>query len=210
MRAFIYTGGKIDASGITECPQNDDLVIAADSGYRNAAAMSVRPHILLGDFDSLPREELNEAADGAEVLTVPSEKDFTDTQMAVNTAIKRGATELIIIGGLSGRLDHTLSNLGIFRHMKINGVRVTMTDGINRVGYLKNDSAIILRSNFKYLSLIALNEKVKGVTVEGCKYPLSNATLTDRYQYAVSNEITGNCAFVSVKKGELLIIESRD
>lgn len=210
MRAFIYTGGTVDPSGITERPEEGDLIIAADSGYRNAALLGVKPTVLLGDFDSLPRKELNDAADGAEVLTVPSEKDFTDTQMAVETAVKRGANELYVIGGLSGRLDHTLSNLAIIRDMKASGARVVITDGKNRVRYLHNDSIIIMRSTYKYISLIALGEKVKGVSVEGCKYPLKNATLTDRYQYAVSNEIEGNCAFISVKKGELLIIESRD
>lgn len=210
MRAFIYTGGTIDPSNITECPEDGDLVIAADSGYRNAAQLNVRPNILLGDFDSLPREEMNSAAEGTEVLTVPSEKDFTDTQLAVETAVKRGASEIYVIGGLSGRLDHTLSNLAILRHMHASGVHMVMTDGANRVRYIKNDSIIIMRSRYKYISIIALNEKVKGVSVEGCKYPLKNATLTDRYQYAVSNEIEGNCAFISVRRGEVLLIESRD
>ena len=49
-----------------------------------------------------------------------------------------------------------------------------------------------------------------GVSIEGCKYPLENATLTSAYQYAISNEITGNCALVSVKKGGLYIVESAD
>ena len=31
MRAYIYTGGVIDAANITERPEADDLVIAADS-----------------------------------------------------------------------------------------------------------------------------------------------------------------------------------
>jgi thiamine pyrophosphokinase len=210
MKAFIYTGGNIDVANIVEFPQEGDLVIAADSGYKNAVNLGAIPTVILGDFDSLPQEELESVTDNAEILTVPAEKDFTDTQLAVDTAIKRGATEITVIGGLSGRLDHTLSNLAILRSSHLSGVRTVMTDGINRVRYIKNDSIIILKSKYKYLSLIAISEKVKGVTVEGCKYPLDNATLTNTYQYAVSNEIQGNCAFIAAKKGELLIIESRD
>jgi thiamine pyrophosphokinase len=78
------------------------------------------------------------------------------------------------------------------------------------VRYIRSTSTLISRSGYKYLSLIADGEKVKGISLEGCKYPLENATLTDRYQYAVSNEITGNCALVSVKKGGLYIVESAD
>ena len=36
MKAFIYTGGEIDCAGITERPEEQDIVIAADSGYKNA------------------------------------------------------------------------------------------------------------------------------------------------------------------------------
>lgn len=210
MRAFIYTGGAIDPSNIIERPNDGDIIIAADSGYRNAALMDIRPNILLGDFDSLPREELNDAADGTEVMTVPAEKDFTDTQMAIKVALERGASEIILIGGLGGRLDHTLSNIAILRSLHTSGIRAVITDGRNRVRYMKNDSIILLRSGFKYFSLIALSDRVKGVSLEGCKYPLKNATITANDQYAVSNEIDGNCAFISLKKGEVLIIESND
>lgn len=208
MKAFIYTGGEIDCAGITERPEEQDIVIAADSGYKNAKLMGIRPHVILGDFDSLDKDAIN--GEKCEIITVPAEKDFTDTQLAVSEAIKRGAAQIVIIGGLSGRLDHTLSNLAILEDMHSKGIRATITDGNNRISYLKNDSALIMRSQYKYISLIAKSDKVKGVEIDGCKYPLKNAVLTDKYQYAISNEITGNCAFVAVKKGAVLIIESKD
>ena len=50
---------------------------------------------------------------------------------------------------------------------------------------------------------------VKGVSIEGCKYPLKKAKLSRNFQYAVSNEIVGNCALISVRKGAVYIIESK-
>lgn len=205
MKAFIYTGGAIDPTGITERPKGDDLIIAADSGYQNAKAMGVTPMLLLGDFDSigtLPKE--------IERLQVPAEKDFTDTQLAVDTALKKGAGEIVIIGGLSGRLDHTLSNLSILEDLNQKQIHAIITDGRNRVRYLHSTSTLIARSGFRYLSLLTLSEKAKGVSVEGCKYPLKNQTLNRNFQYAVSNEITGNCALVSIRKGGVYLIESKD
>lgn len=207
MRAFIYVGGSIDPLNITEHPKSDDLRIAADSGYLNAKLLGDRVDILVGDFDSLGAPKADESA---EIITVPAEKGFTDTQLAVETALKRGANEIIIIGGLDGRLDHTLSNLAILEDMQANRIHATITNGKNRVRYINSTSTLIAKSGYKYLSLIAKGEKVKGVDIEGCKYPLKNATLTDKYQYAVSNEITGNCALISVRKGGLYIIESKD
>ena len=207
MRAFIYTGGTINAANITERPTAEDLVIAADSGWNNAKALGATPALLLGDFDSLGKQNL---PDGPEIYQVPAEKDLTDTQLAVEMALSRGATELVIVGGLSGRLDHTLSNLAILEHLHEQKVYAIITDGQNRARFVRNSGALLPRGAFRYLSLIAADETVKGVSVKGCKYPLKNAKLKKSYQYAVSNEIEGNCALVEVKKGGLYIIESSD
>lgn len=207
MKAFIYTGGAIYAENITEHPKGDDLIIAADSGALNASALGARPDILLGDLDSL--KDITPPK-GTEILQVPTEKDFTDTQLAVDTAVKKGANEIVIIGGLDGRLDHTLSNLAILEDLYAKRIHAHITNGQNRVRYINSTSTLIPRSGYKYLSLLCLSEKVKGVSVEGCKYPLKNATLTRSFQYAVSNEIAGNCALISVRRGGIYIVESKD
>ncbi len=209
MKAFIYTGGSIYPENITERPKGGDLVIAADSGYENARALGASPSLLLGDLDSL-RTPLSEIPKDIERITVPAEKDETDTQLAVNLALSRGARELVIIGGLDGRLDHTLSNMAILEAMFDSGIPTVITNGQNRVRYIRSTSTLLARSGFKYVSLIAADETVRSVDLEGCKYPLKGARLSRKFQYAVSNEITGNCALVSVKKGGLYILESAD
>ena len=207
MKAFIYTGGKINPSNITEHPKSDDLIIAADSGYKNALELGEKPQLLLGDFDSYTEK----LPDNVEIIKVPAEKDFTDTQMAIAEALKRGADEIVFIGGLSGRLDHTLSNLSALPELWKARIHAHATDGYNRVRYINSTSTLIPRSGFKYLSIIALTEKLKGVSIEGCKYPLDNKILFRSNQsLSVSNEILGNCALISIRKGEAFIIESCD
>ncbi len=205
MRAFIYTGGTINKNNITEHPKSDDLKIAADAGYENALALGEKVDLLLGDFDSF----VGKLPEGVETIKVPAEKDFSDTQLAVNEALARGANELVIIGGLGGRLDHTLANISILRELWKIRIYTVMTDGFNRVRYIDSSSTLVPRSHFKYLSVIPLSEKLKGVSIEGCKYPLENKTLFRADpSYSISNEIVGNCALISLKKGECLIIES--
>lgn len=208
MRAFLYIGGEIDKTNITEHPKGDDLVIAADSGWNNAMELGEHPTLLVGDFDSLGTERL---PDGVEIYQVPPEKDDTDAKLAVSLALSRGATEFVIVGGLSGRLDHTLANLSILEWLSASRVRATITDGYNRVRFLRNDGTLLARSAYTYFSLLAVDPVVKGVTLDGCKYPLKNAKLLrDNNQYAVSNEITGNCALIEVRRGAVYVIESRD
>ena len=207
MRAFVFTGGEIFGQYISERPGGDDLVISADSGYKNASALRARTNILIGDFDSMKR--LPDDVD--EVLKVPAEKDMTDTQLAVEVAIKRGADEIIIIGSTAGRFDHALSMLSILEGLYKRKIRAIIVNGQNRIRYIKNSGHILLRSeNYKYFSLIAADEAAKGVSIEGAKYPLKNKTVERGLQFAVSNEIQKNCALITVKRGGIYIIESRD
>ena len=207
MKAFIYTGGDIFKENITEHPKSDDLCIAADGGYANALALGEKVHILLGDFDSYTQK----LPDGVEILQVPAEKDFTDTQLAVEVAIERGASSITIIGGLSGRLDHTMANLSLLERLWTMGIRAVITDGKNRVRYIERTSELVPFGGFKYLSIIAADREAKGVSLEGCKYPLKNAKLSrTNNSFTTSNEILKNCALVSVKKGGIFIIESND
>lgn len=207
MRAYIYTGGAINPENITDHPKGEDLVIAADSGWNNAKLLGEHPTVLLGDFDSLGEENIPK---DVEIYRVPAEKDLTDTQLAVDLALSKGARDIVIVGGLSGRLDHTLSNLAILEHLKSMNVHCVITDGNNRARFIRNNSTLIPRGAYKYLSLIAADPVVKGVEIDGVKYPLRGAKLRRDHQYAVSNELTGNCAFIAVRKGGLYIIESND
>ena len=207
MKAFIYVGGEIFAENITESPKKDDLIIAADSGLLNAKALGVSPSILLGDFDSLGEPDVD---DDVRVVRLPAEKDVTDTQAAVDLALEEGAREIVIIGGLSGRLDHTLSVLAILEKLDAMHVHALATNGQNRARFLRNNSTLIARSKFRYLSLIAADPVVKGVTLEGCKYPLKKARLSRTHQYAVSNELVGNCALIDVRRGGVWVLECMD
>ena len=206
MKAYIFTGGEIYHQYIEEYPEEGDLVISADAGYRNATLMGVHTNILIGDFDSLGHVP----DDVDEVLRLPTEKDDTDTQIAVDTAIERGADEIVIVGSTSGRLDHAMSTLAILEKYWDKRLPIYIVNGQNRVRFIRNSGFIIVRSQYKYFSLIAADEKVKGVSIEGAKYPLVNKTLFRNRQFAVSNEIVKNAALVNVKKGGIFIIESRD
>jgi len=208
MRAFIYVGGEIFPEGLIESPKGDDLKISADCGYKNAKKLGVVPDFAVGDFDSGSKSEIPR---DTEIIEVPAEKDFTDTELAVNVALEHGADYVVIIGGLSGRLDHTMANLSLLEKLWGTGIRAIITDGKNRARYIERTSELVPNVGFKYLSLICADREAKGVSLDGCKYPLKNAKLTrSGNSFTTSNEILKNCALVSVKKGGLYIIESKD
>ena len=211
MKSYIFIGGEVDKTALESPISDDALVVAADSGYDNAKMLGLaeRCDFVVGDFDSIKERAF---CSRAKIIRVPAEKDETDTQLAINIALENGTDEIFIIGGLSGRLDHTLSNLHLLENLTKSGTGSTICDGKNRVRYLKERSSLLIpKSEYKYFGLILTDEKAKGVTVDGAKYPLKNATLTrSDPSFAISNEVTENFAMVSLKKGGLFVIESKD
>ncbi len=214
---YIFTGGEVFADSLDELslsPKNGDLKIAADSGYMTARRFGIKPDILLGDLDSLECSTLSQGElDEMEKIIVPRIKDDTDTQLAVDTAIERGAGNIFIIGGLGGRLDHTLSSVFLLEYISEHGAGCTMTDGRNVVRMLVSNGekrTVTVEKGYKYLSLISLSDVCKEVSVTGVFYPLNSTTLTRKYSYAISNEITAEHAVISLTDGVMLIIESRD
>ena len=134
MRAFIYLGGGVYDGGYLDQPKEGDLIIAADSGYQNAKKLGVTPEIVVGDFDSFT----GELPETVERLQVPVEKDFTDSQLAVDVAKKKGANEIFLIGGLDGRLDHALSNLAILEDLWQDRIHAILADG-KKMGELTDE-----------------------------------------------------------------------
>ncbi len=211
MISYIFIGGAVDFSRTKLKIADGDLVIAADSGYDNAKLLGFaeRVDLIVGDFDSTSEHSFPSRA---EILRFPPEKDETDTQIAVNEALRRGATELVLIGGLSGRLDHTLSNVYLIESLfKKHGVHATLLDGQNRVRYVNRSALLVVGGEYKYFSLVPADEKVVGVSVNGAKYPLKRATLVrTNPSLGISNEVDGSCAMVSCTKGGLFVVESRN
>lgn len=223
MTAYIFTGGKLAVGSMDELGlhmSEADLIIAADSGYNNASRLGVRPGLLLGDLDSIDRKKLApDELEHIEKIIVPAIKDDTDTQLAVDTAISRGADEIYIIGGLGGRLDHTLSSVFLLEYIADRGADAVMTDGQSRVRVMKTAGEPVSlmipktfdgENGFKYLSIVSLTDECEGVRISGVFYPLDGVTLKRSYSYAVSNEITSDHAEITLERGTMLVIESRD
>lgn len=208
MRVLIITGGACAAD--VRVPEHD-ICIAADSGFVKAKALGVFPDYIIGDFDSvgvLP-EEYTDLATGrkSEIIRHPTQKNETDTMLAAEFAVERGAVELCIIGGLSGRADHTVSNVFLLEKLATDGIPAIYTDGANELRVLREcESVQIPHGEYKYFSTLALDRCV--ISVSGCAYPLDHSTLTRAEAYAVSNEPLTDGATVICHEGMLLLIRS--
>ncbi len=207
MFCVIIAGGDItDYTMLRDECDRADKIICADSGIRHAKYINVIPDVWVGDFDSTDGDY-----PAYEKVTLPTEKDDTDTHYAARLAVYFGATEVTVFGGIGTRLDHTVANLSVIAFLEDQGVRATLRDEHNSVFLLRDGTSITLeREDGAFLSLIPFSGMSQGVTVTGVKFPLKNETLYCTATRGISNEIVLREAFVSVKKGMLAVFISRD
>ena len=182
----------------------DDYIVFCDSGLKHLDALQVRPGLIVGDFDSHDNPNLD-----VETIVLPCEKDDTDTVFAVKEAIRRGYEDVLLIGVVGARLDHTLGNVYILEYLDNLGKKGFIIDDYSEMELVSRQTAYIVDS-FRFFSLLNITGIAKGITVKNAKYPLKDAEITCGYQYGVSNEVLpGMRAEVTVKEGKLLLIKDR-
>jgi thiamine pyrophosphokinase len=192
-------------------PLDTDLILCADSGLLQAYKAGLVPHAVIGDMDSLDEAGFERKSMPEDILWIkaPREKDETDTALCMEYALTQGCDEIVIVGGLGGRLDHTLANLQNMVGFSHQGVLVRLLDQNNSV-HIITDNTLHLSPQPDYaVSVLSWTPVSSGVTLTGMAYPLTNATLTHDFPLGVSNEITGSAATVQVRHGTLLVIYSR-
>jgi len=210
MRAVILAAGAVhDYERLHPLVGKPDLVICADGGIAHAAPLGLSPSLILGDFDSADAGLLTKLASrGTPVQRVPVEKDSTDTHLALNEAVSRGATEVLLVGGAGSRLDHTLANILLLPGY---ATPVTMADGKNIARLLRSGERLVLQGREgEYISLLPLTPTVTGVVAEGVKWPLASATLRWGESLGVSNQFAGPTARVRIDEGALLVVQAWD
>lgn len=186
-------------------PDEGDLLICADGGYRAAKAHGLTPHVTIGDFDSLgfvPEE--------GEVIRLPVEKDDTDMVVCLREGRARGYRHFVVGGCLGGRFDHTLACLQCAADSATRGEAIWLCDAQNRVTVLAPGEHRIPKLQGRKLSLLAYSETVSGVALRGTAWELDNAVLTSRWPLGCSNEWRAEESVLSFKEGLLVLAISGD
>ena len=182
-------------------PRPGDFVIAADGGLAHLQRIGAKADLVLGDFDSL-----GHVPKGENVLTYPPEKDDTDMMLAVKEGLRRGFARFALLGGLGGRLGHTLANVQALMYLAKHGARGLLIGERETVTAVTDGELRFSSAHAGYISIFCLDAPAKGVTLRGLKYPLEYAELTSSVALGVSNEFTGAEAVVSVSSGTLVIV----
>ncbi|RCK74266.1 MAG: thiamine pyrophosphokinase [Anaerolineae bacterium] len=211
MRAVIFANGVFHPSRWAgEWLAGSHLHIAADGGLRLCHQLNLLPDILVGDFDSLTEQEVQQMqAQGVRVLRYPARKDETDLELALQAACEQAVDEIIVLGGLGARWDQTLANLLLPAYRRFRHVPMVFVDGQHEIFALNAPPArrLTLRGRIgDTLSLIPIGGDVRGVTVQGAEYPLEREELHFGATRGLSNVFLEETVLLEIDEGSLLAV----
>lgn len=212
MKVLIVSGGSIPKCEIIKFySKKANLIIGVDSGCKYLLKNSIVPHYIVGDFDSANKDDIIELENkGVIKYQYNSEKDFTDSEIAMNLAIDNNATEIIFLGGTGSRFDHTFANIGLMLKAKERGVNLVIIDDNNKIYMVNKDTEFKRDKNYDYISFLAYRDPVENLEIKGAKYSLKNYTLKVGESRTVSNEFLEEKINISFDSGIILAIYSKD
>lgn len=202
-RWVVFSGGPVKRYERLRAElRADDFIVCADSGLRHAQALGIRPHLVLGDFDSY-RDALPA---GVPCMRLPAHKDDTDTHFAVGEGLRRGYAEFLICGGMGGRPDHSFSNLCSLKAVDEAGKKAKLlTDG-GFITLITDGTLALEKVEGAYVSIFPFGGDAQGVTLTGFAYPLTDYYMRMSVPIGVSNEQVDDVTYVRVRRGTLLVM----
>lgn len=208
MSRFIIVGnGEIDnLETLKKAVKKNDLVIAVDGGTDYLNKLSLCPNYIVGDLDSI--KVFPKGSRPIQILKFQTEKDKTDTEIAIEFALKNNASEIILFGMTSqSRIDHSINNIFLLENLAERGVKnILFANGGARLLAVKRGIKLYKKDG-SLVSLIPLTKKVENITTEGLKYKLKNEPLFRNKARGVSNVLVKSCVKIKFGEGTLLVVQ---
>jgi thiamine pyrophosphokinase len=211
MRVIIFTNGEYKNKDFYEeylREFNADYLICADGGANYARELNIKPNIIIGDMDSITAEtKLFFKETSFECY--PTKKDQTDTELAISHAIEIGATEVVILGGLGSRMDHSLGNIYLLKRFLDLGIAAEIVNENNRIRLIRDTTRFHFPTGIT-ISILPIDGDVEGLTITGFEYPITAGQMTIDKPYGISNVTNKNTQQIALTKGMLLLIIPKD
>ncbi|HHZ06222.1 MAG TPA: thiamine diphosphokinase [Clostridiales bacterium] len=198
---LICASPDIDIDYCKSIITRDDHIFCADGGYDYAKEIGVVPRLVVGDFDSAHSKKI--LAD--QVITLPTQKDDTDTMYCIKEIIKRGYRDIAILGGMGGRLDHTLANITALKYLADNGCVGRLLDKSSVIHYCVDK--LTIGGNNNTVSIFPFACEKAEVSLSGFRYTLNHFQMTASFPLGISNVAENEASEINVYSGGVIVIE---
>ncbi len=205
-QACMILGASPISSGriFKEYDPKEHYVICADAGFETAGRYGIKPDLIVGDFDSAEKKPPQDV----KVLSLPVEKDVTDSMYAVMRGLAKGFRSFVLLGCLGGpRFDHTLANLEVLQYIKEHGAGGVLADEHTKVFLLSDNRLRMTGAKGATVSVFPYRGASCNVSYTGLQYPLQHQDLTcGGLVMGVSNSVIADPAEIRVHQGTALVV----
>lgn len=188
---LLAIGGRAPSSEWLREASEQRTLWAVDRGLDSLLSAGLTPELLIGDGDSASPEAWQKAV-SAQIPTerFPSEKDFTDTDLALKKIKAENPSAFIVMtGGFGGRFDHAFTTIYSFA---LSGIAGCIADDKECLLFANGPSELEITCLRRpsAISLLPLSGEAHGVSFSGVHWPLENASLCQSKTLTVSNRLT--------------------
>ncbi|MFS0574269.1 thiamine diphosphokinase [Sporosarcina sp. 179-K 3D1 HS] len=213
--AIICAGGpESDVLDFNAFAEEDVLYVGADRGAVHLLNRGVIPDAAIGDFDSVTETEYKQIMESVSYMEkADSEKDETDTELAVLHALSYKPDCVILTGVTGGRLDHAEAALHLIYRLQEENKHIKFLIGnqTNEMSILRAGVHRVTRNErFPYISFFSFIGPVKKLTLTGFKYETVDAMLEMGSTRFTSNETASEVCTISFREGICLMVRSSD
>lgn len=184
-------------------------VICADSGLDHALRLGLSPDVVIGDMDSVDRSNLALArADACTIIEHSADKDFTDTELALDYTMQSGFRHLTLVWGGGDRIDHVLGVVAALAHESLaafDSIRAWIST--DRIDVLHAGRSLVADHDVDTtISLMTLGARDAVVSTRGLKWDLNEDVLTGDRARGVSNLVSSSPCSIHCRAGIVAVI----
>ncbi|PUU94119.1 MULTISPECIES: thiamine diphosphokinase [Halanaerobium] len=183
-----------------------DFIIAVDGGSNKLKKLELLPDLIIGDLDSITEENKNHfRKEKVEIIKHPVEKDQTDSEIAVDYCKENDFEQLYLTAALGGRIDQQLANLNLLEYIYEIDLEAKIISDKIEIAIIDQKKKFLAKEGYR-LSLIPQSSTVRGLSIKGCKYNLTNQDIFRSQSRGISNLIESEQAEVRLKSGLLIYV----
>ena len=207
-KIIIIANGRIENHDFhKKIIENSDIIICADGGANSAKNLGIIPDYIVGDFDSI-NSSISDffKKNGRTKIIKDNNQEKTDLELAIALAETLNPSEILIIGAIGDRIDHTLANILCLAYIKPE-IKAKIVDFKNTIE-LVDTSIDINGKKDDIISVVPLTD-LFGLSYKGLKWKVTDKN-TRLGWFGISNRLSDNKAKISLTKGKLLVIKVRE
>lgn len=214
-KVIICAGGPVgELPDLAAYESDESIFIGVDRGAIHLLDKGIVPVEAVGDFDSVSEAEFSRIKESVErVDSFQSEKDETDTELAMARAIAYHPKEVILTGVTGGRLDHFESALHLLYRIQSEhkDVAFLIRNATNELSlFYPGVHRVKRNAQLPYVSFFPFGSIVEGLTLTGFKYEAVNERMELGMTRFTSNEPITEVCTISFRQGICLMVRSSD